>query len=455
MKGFGTVVTGTMISGSLSLGETVQILPSSLEGKVRSLQVYNRSVERAVAGERTAVNLQGIETSAIERGDVLVRPNTFRPTQLADAFLEYLQDAPRPLRHRTKLRFHIGTSLTHASVFLLDREELSPGDGGFVQLRLERPVVALPQDRFVIRGSAAIQTVGGGVILDSRPDKHKRHSSSVIADLGLLKDGTNEQALRQHILHSGMGGIGLEDLLNRVEMSPAEVQANIRKMAEKGDLLYIDPDKLKVIESGQYQGLRQFVLAQLEEFHRRYPMKSGLSKEELRTKLPAEVDIKLFQILVNRLIQSKEVTLEKDKLRLPGHRVSSTDEKGLVRRVEASVLKGGLQPPSPKELSDEWSEGEEGVRAIFEHLAHEGILVKIKGEIYVHQVSVDNLKKELVAYLKSHQEITTPQFKEMTKVSRKYAIPLIEYFDQSKLTLRIGEKRVLRSSSQGPEKKLL
>ena len=454
MKGFGTVVTGTMISGSLSLGETVQILPSGTEGKVRNLQVYNRSVERAVAGERTAVNLQGIETSAIERGDVLIRPNTLRPTQLIEAYLEYLPDAPRPLKHRTKARFHIGTALTHASVFLLDREELSPGEGGFVQLRLERPVVALPQDRFVIRGSAAIQTVGGGTILDSHPDKHRRFSPSVIADLSLLKDGTNEQALRQHIRHSGMGGITLEDLSNRVEVSPGEIQANIRKMAEKGDLLFIDPEKLKVIEKGQYQGLRELVLAQLGEFHRRFPMKSGLSKEELRTKLPPEVDIKLFQILINQLIQSKEVVLEKDKLRLPVHQISSADEKGLVKRVEASVLKGGLQPPSPKELSEEWSEREEEVRAIFEHLTHEGVLVKIKGEIYVHRVSFENLKEELVAYLKSHQEITTPQFKEMTRASRKYAIPLIEYFDQSKLTLRIGEKRVLRGSSQGLEKKL-
>ncbi len=455
MKGFGTVVTGTMISGTLSSGETVQILPAGMEGKVRNLQVHNRSVESAVAGERAAVNLQGIETSSVERGAVLVRPNTLRPTQLVDAYLEYLPDAPRPLKHRSMVRFHIGTALTHASVFLLDREELPPGEGGFVQLRLDRPVVALPQDRFVIRSSAAIQTVGGGVILDSHPEKHRRYTSSVTADLSLLKDGTDEQALRQHIQHSGMGGITLEDLLNRVEMSPGEVKANLRRMAEKGDLFFIDPEKLKVIEKEQYQRLREFALGQLGEFHRRSPMKSGLSKEELRTKLPPEVDIKLFQILINQLIESKEVILEKDKLRLPGHQISSADEKGLIKRVEVSVLKGGLQPPSPKELSDEWSEGNEKIRAIFEHLAHEGILVKIKGDIYVHQAAVENLKKELVAYLKSHQEITTPQFKEMTKVSRKYAIPLIEYFDQSKLTLRVGEKRVLRGSSQTPEKRLL
>jgi selenocysteine-specific elongation factor len=442
-----------MISGSLSLGETIQVLPSGLEGKVRSLQVYGRSVEKTVAGERAAVNLQGVETSAIERGDVLVRPNTLSPSRLIDAYLEYLPDAPRPLKHRTKQRFHVGTTLTNASIFLLDRDELAPGETGFVQLRLERPVVALPQDRFVIRGSSAIQTIGGGVILDGHPDKHKRFSSSVVADLSLLKDGTREQALRQHIDHSGVGGITLEELLNRVEMPSSDVQSIIRQMAGRGDLVVIDSEKLKVIANGLCQMLRGRALAQLGEFHQRFPMKSGLSKEELRTKLPPEIDVKLFQILINELIQSKEVVLEKDKLRLSGHHISSVDAKGLAKRVEAAVLKGGLQPPSPKELSEEWSETEGEVRAIFEHLVHEGVLVRIKNEIYFHRIPFENLREKLVAYLKKNREITTPQFKEMTQASRKYVIPLIEYFDQTKLTLRLGEKRVLRGTSQNAEKK--
>jgi selenocysteine-specific elongation factor len=177
-------------------------------------------------------------------------------------------------------------------------------------------------------------------------------------------------------------------------------------------------------------------------------MKSGLAKEELRTKLPVELDVKLFQILLNGLIQSKEILLEKDKLRLPTHQISSMDEKGLIKRVEEVVLKAGLQSPSPKELSEIWSEKEEGVQAVFEHLVHEGVLVKIKGGIYIHRTPFEHLKEELISYLKKNKEITTPQFKEMTNASRKYAIPLIEYFDQIKLTIRLGEKRVLRSGSE-------
>jgi selenocysteine-specific elongation factor len=445
MKGFGTVVTGTVISGSLSLGEMVEILPPQLEVKVRNLQVYNEPVEKAVAGQRAAVNLQGIETSVINRGDVLVHPHTFALTQVIDAYLEYLPSAPRPLKSRTNLRFHIGTNLTTSSILLLDREELAPGEGGFVQLRLDRTVVALPQDRFLVRGSSTIQTFGGGVVLDIHPAKHRRFSQSVIADLALLKDGNSEQTLAQHILYSGMGGIAFEDLSHRVALPPTEIQMILKRMIERGDILLVDPERMKVIDITQYLKLKEIALVQLNEFHQRYPMKSGLAKEELRTKIPMEVDVKLFQILVNELIQSKEVILERDKLRLPGHQISSIDEKGLVKKVEETILKAGLQPPSPKELSEQWSEEEEKVQAIFEHLVHEGRLVKIRSGIYFHQVTFENLKEELVAYLKRNKEITTPQFKEITGASRKYTIPLIEYFDQIKLTLRLGDKRVLRT----------
>jgi len=447
MKGFGTVVTGTVISGSLSLGETTEILPSGLEGKVRSLQVYNRPVEKAVAGERAAVNLQGIEVSAVKRGDVVAHPQTFTPTQVIDGYLEYLPNAPRPLKHRTKQRFHIGTNLTTASIFLLDREELAPGEGAVVQLRLERPVVALPQDRFVIRGSGIIQTLGGGVVLDTHPVKHRRHSAQVIKDLYLLKDGSHEEVLRQHILRSGTTGMTSEDLSERVAMPPEEIEMSLRKMMEKGDILLFDSERLKVIDIREYGRLKEVTLRQLKEFHERFPMKSGLAKEELRTKLPAEVDIKLFQMLLNRLVQSKEVILEKDKLRLPEHRITSGDERGLVKRVEEAILGGGLQPASFKELAEEWSEDEEEIRSVLEHLVHEGILVKIKSGMYFHRVPFDQLREALIAYLKRHREITTPQFKELTGASRKYTIPLIEYFDQIKLTLRLGEKRVLRSTS--------
>jgi selenocysteine-specific elongation factor len=177
-------------------------------------------------------------------------------------------------------------------------------------------------------------------------------------------------------------------------------------------------------------------------------MKSGLSKEELRTRLPGDVDIKLFQILVHGLLKTNGVVLEKDKLRLAEHQVSSLDEKGLIKKVEEAMIGAGLQPPSPKELAEKWNEKEEEVLSISEHLVHEGVLVKVKIGIYFHRTHFEKLKEELVTFLRRDKEITTPQFKELTGASRKYAIPLIEYFDQMKVTLRLGEKRVLRAGKE-------
>jgi selenocysteine-specific elongation factor len=345
-------------------------------------------------------------------------------------------------------RFHIGTNLALATIFLLDQEELAPGQGGFAQLRLEQPVVAMPKDRFVIRGSSAIQTIGGGVVLDTHPGKHKRFSPSVLEDLTVLRDGSEEEILRQHILRSGSGGMTRDDLLNRVAMAPDEMEVLLKKMTEKGDLLVVDPEKLKVIANSQYQRLKELSLDQLKEFHQRFPMKSGLSKEELRTRLPGDVDIKLFQILVHGLLKTNGVLLEKDKLRMSEHQVFSLDEKGLIKKVEEAMMGGGLQPPSPKELAEKWNEKEEEVLSISEHLVHEGVLVKVKNGIYFHRTHFEKLKEELVTFLRRDKEITTPQFKELTGVSRKYAIPLIEYFDQMKVTLRLGEKRILRAGKE-------
>ncbi len=453
MKGFGTVVTGTMVSGTLAVGEAVEILPSGIKGKVRSLQVYNQPVEKAFAGQRTAINLQAVETSAIERGDVLVRPETLIPTQVLDAYLEYLPTASRPLKHRTKLRFHVGTNLTIASAFLLDREELPPGEGGLVQFRLDRPIVALPQDRFVIRDTSAIRTLGGGVILDTLPTKHKRYAMSVIQDLTLLKEGSGKEVLHQHVLRSGVGGVLLGDLLNRVAIPPKDIHRLLKEMRDDGEILIVDPERMKVIDIRPYQELKEMVRTRLKEFHQKIPMKSGLAKEELRTKLPAELDVKLFQTLLNELICLKEVVMEKDKLRLSSHQIASVDEKGLMKRVEEAIRNGDLQPASSKELAEQWSEKEQEVQAILEHLVHEGALIKVKSGLYFHRDSIARLKEAVFQYLKQHQEMTTPHFKEMTGVSRKYAIPLIEYFDQTRLTLRVGEKRVLRASAQGPEMK--
>jgi selenocysteine-specific elongation factor len=445
MKGFGTVVTGTLVSGSISVGDTVQILPSLREGKVRGIQVHNEIIETARAGQRTAVNLQGIEKSLINRGDVIVHPQTITPTYMVDAYLEHLPTSPRRLRNRIKQRFHIGTSSRLATIILLDREELAPGEKGFVQLRFEKPVVAFPQDRFVVRGSSAIQTLGGGVVVDSHPAKHKRLARDVLAGLMTLKEGKDEEVVIHHLASSGRRGLTLRELRERVNIPPSQLLKHLRELMAKAEIVTIDGDDGRFIHHLGYEQLKKKTLSYILEFHQKYPLKLGPSKEEVKSKLPKTVEAKLFHRMLRELVDSKEVLVEKDKVRLSTHRVSlRDDQKRLKNTVEGLFAQGGLQSPSLKELASKLSTDESEVRNVVRLLVEEGAITKAKEDMYFHREAVEKLKGELIQFLRAHHEITTAQFKEMTKVSRKYTIPLIEYFDSSKVTIRVGEKRLLR-----------
>jgi selenocysteine-specific elongation factor len=445
MKGFGTVVTGTLVSGSLSVGDTVQLLPSLREGKVRGIQVHNEVVKMTRAGQRTAVNLQGVGRSLVDRGDVLVYPQTITPTYMVDAYLEHLPTSPRPLRNRIRQRFHIGTSAALATIVLLDREELPSGEKGFVQLRFEKPVVAFPQDRFVIRGSSAIQTLGGGVVVDSHPAKHRRWSRDVLTGLMILKDGGEEEAIGHHLASSGVRGMTLRELGERANISPGRLSELLGELVARREIVAIDGDEGKFVHHLGYEQLRKETLSYLLDFHKKHPLKLGPSKEEVKSKLPKNVEAKLFHRMLSDLVGSKEVLAEKDKLRLSTHRLSlREDQKRLKERVEGLFAKGGLQSPSLKELSSKLSTVESEVRNVIHLLIEEGTIVRAKEDVYFHRDAVEKLRGELIQFLRAHHEITTAQFKEMTKVSRKYAIPLIEFFDKSKVTIRVGEKRLLR-----------
>jgi selenocysteine-specific elongation factor len=448
MRGFGTVVTGTLVSGSVSVGDTVQIIPSVREGKVRGIQVHNEIVQTARAGQRTAVNLQGIGKSHLNRGDVLIHPHTITPTYMVDVYLEHLPNSPRPLRNRRKQRFHIGTSSTLSTVVLLDREELAPGESGFVQLRFEKPVVAFPQDRFVIRGSSAIQTLGGGVVIDSHPDKHKRLARDVLAGLAILRDGEEEEVLIHHLASSGVRGMVLKELRERVNIPPDRLSKLLGGLMMKGEIVAIDGDDGRFLHHSGYEKLKKEALSYILEFHEKYPLRPGPSKEEVKSKLPKTVETKLFQHILKELVDLKEVLVEKDKLRLSTHRVSLRDDQERVKnKVERLFAEAGLQSPSIKELASKLSTDESEVRNVVRLLVEEGVMIKAKEDLYFHAQAVEKLKAELIQFLRAHHEITTAEFKELTKVSRKYAIPLIEYFDNSKVTIRVGEKRLLRGKS--------
>jgi selenocysteine-specific elongation factor len=449
MKGFGTVLTGTLLSGRIKTGEAVEILPAGILAKVRGLQVHNEKVEQAVAGQRTAINLQGVEKSSIERGEVLVHPGTVEPTSLLDVEVIHLSHAPRPLRHGVMLRFHTGTSLQMAKIFLLGAQELKPGERGYAHIRLNDPVVALPNDRFVLRGSSRIQTIGGGIILDAHPQRHKRFKGDAVTQLKQLKSEDPLFTLGFHIRKGGNKGVELRKLAGYTNIPPATLSATLDELLSRKKIIKFDRESERAIDGEFYQHLKDKMVVVLERYHAENPLKPGMSKEELKSKLPPEVDAKLFTALLSDLMGSKAMVQEKDKVRLASHHISlEGSQQALEEKIEGIMRRSGLTPPSVKELGEQLGASPQEVQDILSLLVNTGTVIRLKEGVYFHQEPVHALRGKLIAFLKERKRISTQDFKALVNVSRKYAIPLAEYFDAVKVTVRVGDDRVLRGSGK-------
>ncbi|MBW1692424.1 MAG: selenocysteine-specific translation elongation factor [Deltaproteobacteria bacterium] len=445
MKGFGTVITGTTISGRIDVGSEVTLYPRELGSKIRGIQVHNQEVTSVRAGSRTAINLQGVEKEFIARGDVVADKDSLKPTYMVDAVLKYLEGNPKKLQNRKRVRFHCGSSEIIATAVLLDRDELVPGETCFAQFRLEKPTVLLSGDRFVIRSYSPIRTIGGGHILNPLPDKKKRFSRDVLEDLTVLRDGSDKEIVEQHIKNSRMQGLSLKELSFLVAMSRDDLDGIISTLTSDKAIVNYDPEKSIFIHADSYAIAKEQMLAILADYHKRFPLKEGLAKEELRSRMAGNVREKLFNKLLNDLITANAVVRERDTIRAAAHRVTLHKKQEEARaKIEKTYLKAGLEPPYFKELDK--AIVQEGGRDVLETMVKDGTLIKVKEDLYFHKKPIEDLKKRLVHHIKEKGEITTPDLKTLTGVSRKYTIPLIEYFDKIQLTVRIGDKRILRKS---------
>ncbi len=445
MKGFGTVVTGTLISGSVALGDNVEILPEKIAAKIRGIQVHNQQVEKATAGLRTAINLQGVEKTFVERGSVLVKEKTLQPTSRVDAKIKLLKNASKPLKNRSRIRFHSGTHEVLAQLILLDHEELHPGESSLAQFKLEEPVVVLPLDRFVLRSYSPVLTIGGGQVLDAHPHKHRRLAEETLDHLNALQAGSDKEKIVLFVSDSAMAGLDLTQLVTRLGKEPAELSPLIRDLVTAKKLILIEKESHKVIATNQYDKLKSALLEHLKGYHKNFPLKQGMPKEELKSKFPQLTDSKLFNHFLDDLLSSSLIQIEKDKVWLSEHKPNLKDsQKVLKDKIAQIYLQGKLSPPSFKELVQQLSSNEKETKSILDLLTADGVIIKAKDNLWFHRDALDTLTKDLIRYLKENGEITTPQFKELTQASRKYTIPLMEYCDQSKITIRVGDKRVLR-----------
>lgn len=446
MRGFGVVVTGTLFSGSLHLEDRVEVLPNRETARVRGLQVHNASVSEALAGQRTAINLQGLEKADIQRGHVLITPGRFPLTYMLDVTLTLLDAAPRPLKHRDHVRFHIGTSEIMGRVILLDRDEVQPGEEVFAQLHLEEPTVAAPQDRYVLRSYSPIQTIAGGTILDTLPTKHRRRRPQVLEQLTALRDGTAAEILAVHLRNAEYAGLQWADLLLRSPLDETVLRSIVTDLQQQGIGVAIEENPPWLLHREQYAQARAHIVHLITEFHRLYPLKPAMFTEELRSKFSAMPD-KVFSAIVQELVASGELEVTRDKVKLASHQVTlSATLQAAIDALEATFRQAAYQPPSAEEALESQKLLRADDRELLQVLVDQQKLVRLKGDIFYHRDTFADIERQLRAHLAQQGEISAAEFRDLLHISRKYAIPLLEHFDNQRLTMRVGDKRVLRKT---------
>ncbi len=446
MKGFGTVITGTLISGQVQVGDMVMLYPSGIASKVRGLQVHNQSVTKAEAGMRTAINFQGLEKAAVNRGDVLSNPGALEPSYMIDVSLNYLKSNKKPLKNRTMARFHTGTSEVLGIVVLIDREELPPGETALAQIRLDSPVTVIKDDHFVIRSYSPVRTIAGGNILNPIPQKHKRFKSDVIEGLKGLMTHEPEEVISYHVQESGYRGVAYAALKIMTSLHEKKLQQILQNLLSKRLIILADRESQTYIHQKSFDTFKSETSQYLSSFHNANPLKTGMSKEELKSKFPSVLSPRLFNLMLNQMIKDDMVVSEDNSVRLASHKVSlGVDQADIRDKVLNAYRENGLTPPYFKELKQTFGIEESLAKDVIALLMGQGLIVKAKEDLYFFSDAVKDLQQKLVEFLKIHGEISTPQFKEMTGVSRKYLIPLIEYFDAQNVTIRIGDIRKLRN----------
>jgi selenocysteine-specific elongation factor len=447
IRGFGTVVTGTLFSGTIRVEDRIEIYPKGIEAKIRGLQVHNASVPEAVAGQRTAINLQGIDKVELERGDVLGHPGEFAPTFMLDAVLQHLSDAPRPLRHRARVRLHVGTSEIMGRVILLDRDELAPGEEAYVQLRLEEPAIVLPRDRFVIRSYSPVQTIGGGILLDAQASKHRRGEAALAAHFRLLAEGSPEEIFSHHLRQATHQGLRLSEFLPRTELSESRLRQVATTLQRAGRLRAVNADMGWYLHAEALDSLTRELRRYLETFHRQNPLKPNIASEELRAKVRG-LGERVCLMALEELRQQGAVVVERDRVRLATHQVALDDTRErILNELEAEFLAAGYQPPRVEDLFAKLNIGKGHDKALLQVLLDQGRAVRLKENVVFHRSNLAKAETLLVQYLRDHREITPIEFKDLLGISRKYAIPMLEYFDSQKITIRVGDRRILRGVS--------
>jgi selenocysteine-specific elongation factor len=430
MRGFGTVVTGTLVSGELAPGDELVVLPSGKQGRVRGIQVHHAAVKRAVAGQRTAVNLQGLDCDDVPRGSTLSRPGALASTRRLWANLTLLETAPQSLRRGGPVRFHQGTCERAARFRVLEASE----DATLrVEIYLAEMAVLAPGDRFILRRPAPVDTVGGGTIVDVRPPRPRDITETAFSEEALELD----TALVLRLDRAGAAGRDLDDLATELAVTRAQLDERMKELDRQGTLVRCGS---RLFDGQTWRELYQSVIDQVADYHEREPLRTGISREDLRTRISRSMPQDAWRQLLDEVAARSEIRLEADKVALADHRIElEGKERDLAEQIEQAYLKGGLEPP---ELADAiGSSAGASASKIVDLLIARGSLVRIQDGKLFHSQALERLVASLADYADRSRTIGVAEFKALAGVTRKHAIPLLEHLDARRVTRRIGNKR--------------
>jgi selenocysteine-specific elongation factor len=436
MKGFGTVITGTLIAGTIRKEDELELFPQGERVRVRGVQVHGAPAEQAIAGQRTALNLAGVSTDDLARGMTLAPPATFHFTSRLDVSLSLLPSA-RPLKDRARVHLHTYTFETIATVVLFGGKQVNPGETAFAQMRLDDPTLLLPADRFIIRQFSPVLTIGGGIVLDAAPSLKRAKDHPRF--LQSLAEGNPSQILLARITRRGKRGLSLAEAIAETGWRKAAIERHLSDPMQRGDLLRI-ADLL--LEAKKFQTVKADLLATTAAFHQQNRLAPGISKEVLRENL--EVTPEVLAAALNVLLREKKIEVSGEIVHLPGHGVAMKDEETESKRIiEHAFSSAGLKVPALKDVLAGLKVDKARAQKIVTLLLRDKVLVKISEDLVFHHTALEDLRKRLAGEKAKSPRMDVTRFKDLTGVTRKYAIPLLEYLDREHVTRRVGDERII------------
>jgi selenocysteine-specific elongation factor len=441
-KGFGTVVTGTLMSGTVRVKDEIELHPLGRLARVRGLHSGGLAIEQAFAGQRTAVNLAGVEHNEIRRGMVLSAPGVFHPTRRIDARVSLLPSA-RPLRNRARVHFHQGSAEAIAEVILLGRSEISPGEEALAQLRLDHEVLALPGDRFILRQFSPVITIGGGVVIDSAARRHRRSDPSAAEFLQTLERGDQLESLSA-LAEASPRGLTLQELLARTGWLEPEIREVAGELAAAKRLRILNEQPFVVAPEQSVQNCAAAILAAIDEFHRANPLVPGIPKQELRGRA-GNPRPELFQTAIDGLLRTGAVSINGDLVQRAGRSISLSPAEAQAKDlIEKAFAQAGLAVPNVSAVLEKLPVEPVRARKILQILLREGVLIKVAEDLFFHRDAIAHLRELIAGYRKERGDrLAITAFKDLAGISRKYAIPLLEYLDREHVTRRAGDERVI------------